>query len=133
MAEQECALLKETVENPHHLDQELGQELWSVDGTHYAIETGTGRTCNYGTDIDTADECQKAMDARGTIETFTNESSFETIESDLYPKKCYRETAYSDKWYFNTHDVGAPNAAAQSVCEGKAKQSCCSQMTDHVR
>ena len=115
-AEQECQLLQDQVEDPHHLDQNPG----------YKIKDNGTASCDDTLKLTFA-ECQEAksfLDWKATAVINTTDASL--------PTGCYRqqEDEYrfehdksSYKWYYNTV-AGQADSNSEPVCKGKAKRGC---------
>ena len=117
-AEQECHLLKEQVDDPHHLDQNPG----------YKIKDKDTASCGETSELTFA-ECQDAksfLDSKATAVVNTTDANLPTHcyrqQEDQYR---FQDSESSYKWYFNTADGnGQADSNSEPVCKGKAKQSC---------
>ena len=116
-AEQECHLLKDRVDDPHHLDQKPG----------YKIKDKGAESCNNTMKLTfkQCNEARLALDWNAAAVMKTNSTSL--------PRGCYRqqEEKYrfrhnqsSYKWYFNEAGDGQSDSKSEPVCKGKARQSC---------
>ena len=115
-AEQECHLLKDQAEDPHHLDQKPG----------YKIQEINTASCDDSTKL-TFQECEEAraaLDSRAaTVVNVTNAN---------LPTGCYRQKndtyrqdheVSSYVWNFNEADSGQSDSKSAPVCKGEAKRS----------
>ena len=113
-AEQECHLLEDSVDNPHHLDQKPGFEV-----------RGKGTdSCTM-----TLAECKNAR-----LALDWKADAVQEIAEQNKPTGCYRqqEEDYrfeddksSYKWYFNSATTSVqPDSKTEPVCKGKSKLSC---------
>ena len=106
-------MLKDQVDDPHHLDLELRQKLLVYPEIRYAIETS--RPCATNQGLTTEQECRDAMSTiTGSVQNFN------TQEVESMPAGCYRkivDTSYS--WFFNKISIGTITSDAEPVCKGK--------------
>ena len=117
-AEQECHLIKDKVDDPHHLDQKPG----------FKIKDKGAASCGDTSKL-TFDECEKAREAldwKVAAVVKTNETTL--------PTGCYRqqEVEYrfehnesSYLWYFNEAVDGQSDWKSEPVCKGKLKCDVC--------
>ena len=114
--EQECHLLKDKVDDPHHLDQKPG----------YKIKDKGTDSCDDTLKL-TFEQCEQArwaLDWKAAAVVKTNETNL--------PTGCYRqhEKEYrfghnesSFLWYFNEATEGQSDWKSEPVCKGKAKRN----------
>ena len=115
-AEQECHLLKDQADDPHHLDQKPGYKIQAI---------GTA-SCDDSTKL-TFQECEEARAAldwrAATVVNVTNTN---------LPTGCYRQKndtyrqeheVSSYVWNFNEADSGESDSKSAPVCKGEVKRS----------
>ena len=115
-AEQECHLLKDQVDYPHHLDQRPG----------YQIKDKGAESCDNTLKL-TFKQCEQArlvLDWKAAAVVKTSEASLPTGCYRQYEKEYrfgHNESSYL--WYFNEAAEGQSDWKSEPVCKGKAKLS----------
>ena len=125
-AEQECHLIKDKVDDPHHLDQKPG----------FKIKDKGAASCGDTSKL-TFDECEKAREAldwKAAAVAKTNETSL--------PTGCYRQqkvkyrfnhSESSYLWHFNEATTEQSDSNSEPVCKGNVKLNyLCAYLFIHI-
>ena len=115
--EQECHLLQDYVDEPHHLDQMPG----------YKIKDKGAKSCDDTLKL-TFEQCEEArlaLDWKAAAVVRTSETSLPTGCYRQHEKQYrFRHSESSYLWHFNEAVNGQSDWKSEPVCKGKTKQNC---------
>ena len=108
-------MLKDQVDDPHHLDQKPG----------YKIKHKGAQSCDdtFKLTFEQCEEARLALDWKADAVVKTNETSLPTgcyrQQEGEYYRFVHNESSYL--WYFNEATEGRSDWKSEPVCKGKAK------------